>query len=712
MKQKHFMTKFFFYHMCMMIPFLMVSIVMTYVVLGRMEKMKETEMLKQLDYAETEFLDTYMNYFNEAALLSNRLELADYKMLSDSMESWDGTELLRMKSYFDNRIIGVFIEYGTKNAYTSSGIYRKQVYFKELGCGEEDMERAMVLLESTENGVSFLHRSDTAGNMMLSYPFIKSNGRLSVNFIMPFDTVIQMFRFSYEGQWYLLRVADGSCLGIGMDEAGNVAVMASEECEGRMTDKNYKVFSRQVQGSELEILLYYRKSSFNLQDSFCQAQVINLILITTESIAAAVISYVISRKRIREVRQLENLSKGNPSCYFPEKSVYHQVQHILLNGLERTKKLEEHTREYAENMRKKNAYMIFSGLTHYEKDGKQVFEELGFTQCPERFCVGAVYTASPIPDKEIEKIWKDRLACQMMWGEMEVIVFLQELDGEGESYKQRRKAGENIRKCLHQCGIRKVYVGISRLYQDPLMISGACREAVSVLQYMISDRPEDVLGCFEDVVKENTFWIPDGESLKEFTGRLLDRDYEGAKNCILKIMQKVSLMQCSAENQKFVRYALLQRLVQYLAENETVDNAGYLKKCLDIDVSQEEEFRHTILSVLKHCLQKEDKDNLTRMLEYIENNYQRSDLTYEEVAAVGKVVKTYLSRMFKNRLGVSYIEYLMSVRMEHAGVLLRTTDSSISDIAQAVGYVGMSGFRKSFKKVYGISASEYRSKKE
>ena len=96
------------------------------------------------------------------------------------------------------------------------------------------------------------------------------------------------------------------------------------------------------------------------------------------------------------------------------------------------------------------------------------------------------------------------------------------------------------------------------------------------------------------------------------------------------------------------------------------------------------------------------------MLEYIEKNYKRSDLTYEEVASVGGVSKTYLSRLFKTRMEMSYIEYLTSVRMEHAAILLRKTDMNIHDIAKNVGYEDVSGFRKGFKKLYAISASDYR----
>lgn len=210
------------------------------------------------------------------------------------------------------------------------------------------------------------------------------------------------------------------------------------------------------------------------------------------------------------------------------------------------------------------------------------------------------------------------------------------------------------------------------------------------------------------MIIEESYWTPDAERLKEFSAKLRTQDYTSVKEVFEKIVNELSLAKCSEENKNYVKYVVLQILIEFLNENSVVDNTTYIKKCLNLDVKQEGEFEKTVLYVLKHSIVSEKQDGFVKMLEYIEKNYKRSDLTYEEVASVGGVSKTYLSRLFKTRMEMSYIEYLTSVRMEHAAILLRKTDMNIHDIAKNVGYEDVSGFRKGFKKLYAISASDYR----
>ena len=100
------------------------------------------------------------------------------------------------------------------------------------------------------------------------------------------------------------------------------------------------------------------------------------------------------------------------------------------------------------------------------------------------------------------------------------------------------------------------------------------------------------------------------------------------------------------------------------------------------------------------------------MQEFIGNHYQNSELTYEEVAAAGGISKTYISKVFRAKLDMSYIEYLTAVRMDKACTLLRTTNINISEVAKMVGYANDSSFRRVFKECYGVSASDYRKREK
>lgn len=93
---------------------------------------------------------------------------------------------------------------------------------------------------------------------------------------------------------------------------------------------------------------------------------------------------------------------------------------------------------------------------------------------------------------------------------------------------------------------------------------------------------------------------------------------------------------------------------------------------------------------------------------YIQENYQRADLSAEEVAGYLELSAPYFSRLFRESMGKTYIEYLTNIRIAWAEELLRTTDRSVEEIGQEAGFSAASYFIARFKKIYGVSPSKYR----
>ena len=68
----------------------------------------------------------------------------------------------------------------------------------------------------------------------------------------------------------------------------------------------------------------------------------------------------------------------------------------------------------------------------------------------------------------------------------------------------------------------------------------------------------------------------------------------------------------------------------------------------------------------------------------------------------------YISQLFKTEIGVGFLAYLTSIRMERAKQLLLTTSLPITDISVQSGYADYRVFTKVFKKAEGITPSQYR----
>ena len=91
----------------------------------------------------------------------------------------------------------------------------------------------------------------------------------------------------------------------------------------------------------------------------------------------------------------------------------------------------------------------------------------------------------------------------------------------------------------------------------------------------------------------------------------------------------------------------------------------------------------------------------------MEQNFQR-DLTVEELADVCKLNRSYFSKVFKESMGCPPQEFLIRMRLSKATELMKTSRSSIGDIAVACGYPNQLHFSRAFKKRYGISPREWR----
>lgn len=128
------------------------------------------------------------------------------------------------------------------------------------------------------------------------------------------------------------------------------------------------------------------------------------------------------------------------------------------------------------------------------------------------------------------------------------------------------------------------------------------------------------------------------------------------------------------------------------------------------------EICHPVLELAERCSRKsspfQPKSKAVRLaLNYIRSNYAQP-LSLEQVAAEVYLTPEYFSRIFKEEMGITFVNYLTDVRLRHSVQMLETTALRVQDVAQAVGYSNVSYFSTIFKKKYGMSPYEYRHRSE
>ena len=101
---------------------------------------------------------------------------------------------------------------------------------------------------------------------------------------------------------------------------------------------------------------------------------------------------------------------------------------------------------------------------------------------------------------------------------------------------------------------------------------------------------------------------------------------------------------------------------------------------------------------------------LKKVLAYINENFDKDDISLNVVASIANISPNHFSTIFSQEMGVTFIEYLIGKRMEKAKELLMTTNLRSSEIAYKVGYKDPHYFSFMFKKTQGMTTREYRNR--
>lgn len=121
-------------------------------------------------------------------------------------------------------------------------------------------------------------------------------------------------------------------------------------------------------------------------------------------------------------------------------------------------------------------------------------------------------------------------------------------------------------------------------------------------------------------------------------------------------------------------------------------------------------FRNYLIDpITTYVRSKQDQEHvhlIQKVVRYIEDNYH-FDLSLDQCAQICGLSPYYLSKLFKKTMELSFIEYLTKYRLDRSIELLRTTDLTIAEISEKVGYQTKNYIRV-FKKHIGITPGHFR----
>ncbi len=100
-------------------------------------------------------------------------------------------------------------------------------------------------------------------------------------------------------------------------------------------------------------------------------------------------------------------------------------------------------------------------------------------------------------------------------------------------------------------------------------------------------------------------------------------------------------------------------------------------------------------------------ERLRPLFNYLDEHYSEP-IPLEEAAALVAMSKSHFLHFFKQVTGLSFVNYLNQFRVARAQALLASTDKSIAEVSQEVGFCDQSYFGQVFRKLLGMTPREYK----
>jgi YesN/AraC family two-component response regulator len=130
-----------------------------------------------------------------------------------------------------------------------------------------------------------------------------------------------------------------------------------------------------------------------------------------------------------------------------------------------------------------------------------------------------------------------------------------------------------------------------------------------------------------------------------------------------------------------------------------------------------ETIRSYLILILIHMMRQIEKPNaynsgnemIRHILDYVDKNYT-DKLSLNVISQKYNYTLQHVSTLFKKEVGVTFQEYVQSVRIKESCRLLINTDQKVADIATKVGYTNIKFFNEVFKRHMEMTPRDFRKK--
>ena len=156
--------------------------------------------------------------------------------------------------------------------------------------------------------------------------------------------------------------------------------------------------------------------------------------------------------------------------------------------------------------------------------------------------------------------------------------------------------------------------------------------------------------------------------------------------------------------------------IEYFIPNDPTVLSELFREIFDIWNKKELGYKYKCSAILckifaecytQNYVSKSKNPKIQNSVEYLLKNYKKSDLSIKEIADKSCMSEVYFRKLFKEEYGTSPQKYIIDLRIQNAIGLISTGYYSLKEVAYMSGYNDYKYFSVEFKKIVGVSPSEY-----
>ena len=266
--------------------------------------------------------------------------------------------------------------------------------------------------------------------------------------------------------------------------------------------------------------------------------------------------------------------------------------------------------------------------------------------------------------------------------------------------------GEILRLVDELMGIN-IKFGVSTIIHDVTELSRTFHEAAMALS-RAADSGNEIILYVEESESSGASHL--NEYGTKITDALFDKNPDAAKELLEQMKQEITDIRYPLHKAKIKMINLCSAVFRRFGEIYVSDTAEDMESRFYLRISQST----TLYSLFQVCREMIDETNqvisgrlekhdlVDQISRYISANYQ-SNITLQDIADQIHISSAYVSRLFRNKTGITITEAINRARIDQAKLLLGNPEYKVYEIAQMVGFEDAAYFTSVFTKYVGCS---------